>query len=371
MLLLLGLLFVVIGQCLAENLPTIVANKNFDATIEAEKLSAAIREMNTSNIIAIICSINNNQRQQLSEEFQKANSKNVVEAMKENVNTLLDDSFWKTMFALMKPSAVYDASYLRGALSSKLFPVLFEILATRTNEQIAELKDAYEEQSNKKQMPTTLEDDIKTGTNNETETVDEELARNDAKKLYSLSQKEKTDTVNDFNPSENDHEFNKVFAERNFKQLRLTFDFYKQVAQFDIEKGIKKEFGDANKAGYLALIKYLRNRPMYFADLLHHSVEAFPINDFDLIRLLVTRSEVDLAEIKRAYHLLHEKTLQQAVKATTSRGAFRNALLALLDGNVEVPKVAQKRQNSETAADVVDADEPANKRQKMSRNLTV
>ncbi|KAL3111958.1 hypothetical protein niasHT_015156 [Heterodera trifolii] len=310
MLLLLGLLFVVIRQCLAQKMPTIVANKNFDATVEAEKLSSAIREMNTV------------------------------------------------------------ATTIVRRVSKSKRPVIFEILATRTNEQIAELKDAYEEQSNKKQMPTTLEDDIKAGTNNETETVDEELARNDAKKLYSLSQKEKTDTINDFNPSENDHEFNKVFAERNFKQLRLTFDFYKQIAQFDIEKGIKKEFGDANKAGYLALIKYLRNRPMYFADLLHHSVETFPINDFDLIRLLVTRSEVDLAEIKRAYHLLHEKTLQQAVKATTSRGAFRNALLALLDGNVEVPKVAQKRQNSETAVDV-GADEPANKRQKMSRNLTV
>ncbi|KAL3111947.1 hypothetical protein niasHT_015145 [Heterodera trifolii] len=130
----------------------------------------------------------------------------------------------------------------------------------------------------------------------------------------------------------NESVFNEVIATRNLVQLRLTFDFYCEVADQDIEMGIKQEFGGDDEAGFLALIKCVRNSSEYFADLLQNSINGPVISELELIRLVVSRSEIDLADIKHAYLEMHHISLKEAIEANTN-GAFGEALLALVKGN--------------------------------------
>ncbi|KIH58935.1 Annexin [Ancylostoma duodenale] len=54
--------------------------------------------------------------------------------------------------------------------------------------------------------------------------------------------------------------------------------------------------------------------------------------DNDLIRVLVTRSEVDLELIKQEFQALYNKPLDDMIKGDTS-GQYRDALLAIVVGN--------------------------------------
>lgn len=52
-------------------------------------------------------------------------------------------------------------------------------------------------------------------------------------------------------------------------------------------------------------------------------------DDSRLTRVIVTRTEIDMCQIKEAYYTKYGKTLTQAVRADTS-GHYRDFLLALL-----------------------------------------
>lgn len=55
-------------------------------------------------------------------------------------------------------------------------------------------------------------------------------------------------------------------------------------------------------------------------------------DDSTLIRVIVTRAEVDMQYIKQEYHKKYSKTLNDAVQSETS-GHYKNFLLALLGPN--------------------------------------
>lgn len=75
--------------------------------------------------------------------------------------------------------------------------------------------------------------------------------------------------------------------------MNATFEAYKQISDNDIEKAIKKEMsGDLEKA-CLAIVKSARNRPAYYAEELYKAMKGLGTNDETLIRLLVSRSEVN------------------------------------------------------------------------------
>ncbi|VDN32355.1 unnamed protein product [Gongylonema pulchrum] len=95
---------------------------------------------------------------------------------------------------------------------------------------------------------------------------------------------------------------------------------------------LQKQFsGDAKKA-LLALVQCSRNASIYFANLLNDSMKGPGTRDHDLIRLLVTRSEVDLLSIRETYFSNFRKTLVEEV-AAECKGPYRDCLIAIIRGN--------------------------------------
>ncbi|PNX65815.1 annexin d5-like protein [Trifolium pratense] len=65
---------------------------------------------------------------------------------------------------------------------------------------------------------------------------------------------------------------------------------------------------------------------------LHKAMKGMGTNDSTLIRVIVTRTEIDMQYIKAEYAKKYKKTLNDAVHSETS-GNYRAFLLALLGPN--------------------------------------
>lgn len=110
--------------------------------------------------------------------------------------------------------------------------------------------------------------------------------------------------------------FNMVLCQRNYAQLQLVFQEYERITGHDIEKAIKNEFSGDSKDGFLAVIKSIKNQTEFFASRLNKSMKGLGTNDRQLIRLVVTRCEIDMVEVKRDYQRLFGESLADAIKVS-------------------------------------------------------
>jgi hypothetical protein len=74
------------------------------------------------------------------------------------------------------------------------------------------------------------------------------------------------------------YKFIRIFCSRSFAQLNATFDIYgEQNNKNDIEKAIKKEMSRKLERAFLAIVKSIRNKPGYFAELLHEAMKGISL----------------------------------------------------------------------------------------------
>lgn len=61
-------------------------------------------------------------------------------------------------------------------------------------------------------------------------------------------------------------------------------------------------------------VECVQSPPAFFAKRLHKAMAGGGTEDVDLIRIIVSRSEIDLESIKQEYERLYDKTLESAVR---------------------------------------------------------
>lgn len=144
-----------------------------------------------------------------------------------------------------------------------------------------------------------------TGNRDESMSVNHDAARADAQALLAAGELR-------FGTDEST--FNMVLCQRNYAQLRTIFEEYHRVTGHDIEDAIKNEFSGDAEDGLLAVVRAVRNKPGFYAKKLHESMKGFGTNDRQLIRLVATRCEVDMGEIKQQYSAKYGKSLAEAIK---------------------------------------------------------
>ncbi|OWK08052.1 ANXA7 [Cervus elaphus hippelaphus] len=71
------------------------------------------------------------------------------------------------------------------------------------------------------------------------------------------------------------------------------------------------------------------NRPAFFAERLYYSMKGAGTDDSTLVRIVVTRSEIDLVQIKQMFSQMYQKTLGTVIASDTS-GDYRKLLLAIV-----------------------------------------
>ncbi|VDN54426.1 unnamed protein product [Dracunculus medinensis] len=313
--------------------PTIRPNASFNANSDAETLRKAMKGIgcDKNKIILVLCGRTNVQRQQIASAFKTMYGKDLISDLKSE----LSGDFEDLILALMEPPAKYDALQMRKAMAGlgTKESVLIEIMCSRNNAQILDLRNIYRQIFNRE-----LEADLISETSghfkrllvslcaagrDESMRTDPLKANQDARALYNAGERRL---------GTDESAFNAILASQNYAQLRLVFQEYQKIASHPIERAIEAEFSGDIKDGLLAIVTCIQNRPAYFSKLLYDSMAGLGTRDNDLIRVIVSRAEVDLADIRQEFEHIYKKSLESFIKGDCS-GAYKDGLIALVRGN--------------------------------------
>ncbi|XP_062249860.1 annexin A5a [Platichthys flesus] len=304
---------------------------NFNAQSDADFLRRAMKGVGTDEdaILMLLTARSNDQRQQIKAAFKKTCGKDLVSDLKSELGGLFED----LVVALMTPPISYDASQLHKAIkgAGTNDDVLIEILASRTGAQIKEIIKVY-----KKEFGGKLEKDVCGDTSghyqrllvillqgNRQEDVDESKIETDAKDLYAAGE-------GMFGTDED--KFITILGNRSPEHLRKVFDVYKKLCGSDIEESIRGETTGNLENLLLAVVKCVRSVPEYFAEVLYKSMRRAGTDDDTLMRIMVSRSEVDMLDIRASFKKLHGVSLYSTIQEDTT-GDYQRALLYLCGGN--------------------------------------
>ncbi|EDL29304.1 annexin A13 [Mus musculus] len=245
----------------------------FDADRDAKKLYKACKGMGTDEaaIIEVLSSRTSEERQQIKQKYKEKYGKDLEEVL----NSELSGNFKKTALALLDRPNEYAARQLQKAMKGVGTDeaMLIEILCTRSNKEIVAIKEAYQ-----RLFGRSLESDVK-----------EDTSGNLRKILVSLL----------------------------------------QLIGKDMEETIEEETSGDLKKAYLTIVRCAQDLEGYFADLLYKAMKGMGTDEETLIRIIVTRAEVDLQGIKAKFQEKYQKSLSDMVHSDTS-GDFRKLLVALL-----------------------------------------
>uniref|UniRef100_A0A3B4AYH4 Annexin n=1 Tax=Periophthalmus magnuspinnatus TaxID=409849 RepID=A0A3B4AYH4_9GOBI len=123
-----------------------------------------------------------------------------------------------------------------------------------------------------------------------------------------------------------------ILGNRSAEHLRKVFDAYMKMSGFEIEESIQRETSGNLRALLLAVVKCARSIPAYFAESLYYAMKGAGTDDATLIRVMVTRSEVDMLDIRKEFRRLFACSLHSMIKGDTG-GDYRKALLLLCGGD--------------------------------------
>uniref|UniRef100_W8C1W4 Annexin n=1 Tax=Ceratitis capitata TaxID=7213 RepID=W8C1W4_CERCA len=312
--------------------PTVFPAAPFDASADAQALRTAMKGFGTDEeeIINILTARTNAQRQQIKAQFEADFGRDLIKDLKSELGGKFED----VIVALMTPPVEYLCKQLHDAMAGMGTDeeTLVEILCTKTNEEMKEIVAAYEAKYDRplaEQMCSetsgffrrllTL---IVTGVRDPVGSVDAAKAHEEAEALYAAGEGMLgTDEA----------VFNRIMSHSSFAQLRLIFDEYKQLSGQTIEQAIKHEMSGALHDAMIAIIECVQSPAAFFANRLYHAMQGMGTNDDAVIRIIVSRSEIDLSNIKDEFERIYNRTLYSAVESETS-GDYKKALTALLGG---------------------------------------
>uniref|UniRef100_F1MWQ2 Annexin n=2 Tax=Bos TaxID=9903 RepID=F1MWQ2_BOVIN len=286
----------------------------FNPSVDAEAIRKAIRGIGTDEktLISILTERTNAQRLLIAKEYQALCGKELKDDLKGD----LSGHFKHLMVALVTPPAVFDAKQLKKSMKGMGTneDALIEILTTRTSKQMQEIGHAYYTAYKK-----SLGDEISSETSGDFRKALLILANI----LYNAGEK-RWGTDEDA--------FTDILCLRSFPQLKLTFDEYRNISQKDIEDSIKGELSGHFEDLLLAIVRCARNTPAFLAERLYRALKGAGTDEFTLNRIMVSRSEIDLLDIRAEFKKLSGYSLYSAIKSDTS-GDYEITLLKICGGD--------------------------------------
>ncbi|XP_038590357.1 annexin A3b [Micropterus salmoides] len=302
---------------------------NFKVEDDVSALRKAIEGLGTTEktLIEVLTQRSSAQRQLISKAYEKATGR----TLKADLEGDTHGDFEDLLVALVTPPAVYDCreviKAIKGAGTTE--STLTEIFASRSNRQVNAMSEAYLAETGRS-MINDLQSEVSgdygkallilaEGKRDESTSVDTAKAKADAKALYEAGEKKwGTD----------EGKFIDILCHRSIPQLRQTLVEYKNISKKTLQQSIESEMSGNLEDLLVAVVKCVKSVPAYLAERLYKSMKGAGTTESILTRILVSRSEIDLLDIRTEYKNLFGKSLYSQLESEVS-GSYGDALKKL------------------------------------------
>ena len=302
-----------------------VFNPLTDAQMIKQSLS---KPKNLNTLIQIVTHRSNEQRQQILQEYYHQYQINLHDEFLNN----LSGNFKETIISLFYTPTDYDCYQIYKAVDGlgTNEETLIEIISSRTNEELNKIKQRYPQMYQR-----DLVELIKSETSGHLQKIlitllqadrpcniipNEQVCAESAKRLYDSQNGKKDNLYNSFVY---------VFTQKSREELALICKIYYNIYNRTLLEVVESSFSGNGRRVLKAIIYSLLSPSEYFAFRINKALKGFITNDNTLIRILVSRDEIDSDRIKRYYYQLYGITLYEHVNQKTS-GDYKNLLLSLI-----------------------------------------
>ena len=298
---------------------------------DAEDLRKAMKGFGTDEaaLIKICANRTNSQRQQIKAAYKATFGRDLISDLKSELHGKFEDA----MIALFADPIEYDADQLREAMKGlgTNEDTLIEIIASRPPHILKAVKDRYQQKYQR-----DLETDVKKETSGTLQHLLIALLQcnrsvNSSPNVARCAEiAQEIHQAGEAKIGTDESVFNKYFCTLSPMELACVAQQYHKLTGHTILQAIDKEFsGDSKKA--LRTIVYTTLSPSeYFATRVNDAIKGWGTKDHLLIRILITRDEIDMPQIKQYYKQLFGKDMVQAVKSDIS-GDYQKLMIELCD----------------------------------------
>ncbi|XP_053267841.1 annexin A3b [Pleuronectes platessa] len=305
---------------------TVKDKPNFKVDEDVSALRKAIEGLGTTEktLIEVLTQRTNAQRQLISKAYEKATGRKLVDDLEGDTQGDFED----LLVALVTPPALFDCreviKAIKGAGTTET--TLTEIFSSRSSRQIKALSEAYLAETGNS-LIKDLESEVSgefgkgllilaEGKRDESTHVDAAKAKADAKVLYEAGEKKwGTD----------EEKFIDVLCHRSIPQLRQTLVDYKSISKKTLQESIEGEMSGDLEMLLVAIVKCVKNVPAYLAEVLFKSMKGAGTTESIVTRIIVSRSEIDLMDIRVEYKKLFGLSLYSQLESEVG-GSYGDAL---------------------------------------------
>ena len=296
---------------------------------DVETLRNAMKGWGTDEdtLIKVVANRTNSQRQIIKQQYKQAFGRDLIADLKSELNGKMEDAF----IALFTDPCEFDADELRKAMSGAGTneDTLIEIIASRNNMQLAAIRQCYNAKYKR-----DLEADIKSETHGTFQYLlvsllqgkrsnnphpDQGRCAQIAKEIYDAGEaKLGTD----------ESVFNKYFVSLSPYELACVAQHYHKLTGHTILDAIDKEFHGDSKKAFRTIVYATLSPSEYFATRVKDAIKVFGTQDHLLMRILISRDEIDMPQIKQYYHQLYGKDMVEDIKSEIS-GNYQKLMIEL------------------------------------------
>ena len=302
---------------------------SFDVLEDTKKLIDFIKGKNKDDnaLIKLVISKTNKERLQMKDEYNSTQNSDLIEDLK----SAYSGHFKDVLVGLFYSPLDYDCYQIRKAVKGLGTDedALIEILTTRTSEKIEQMKLRYKEMFPGRDMVEDIKSDtsgsfwtvlkaLLENKRNSTTNPDLEDCQNCAQKLYDSG-------INKKNTLET---FTEILTQKSKEEIITIGKIYHKMSQSNILADIKNLFSGDTKKLFTGIVFGLLSPSEYFAELVRDAVKGLGTKDTTLLRIMVTRDEIDMPQIKQFYRQKYDKDMVDDIKDDTS-GSYRKILVAL------------------------------------------
>ena len=305
-------------------------DEDFDPKVEAELLQKAMKpKKDEDQIIKLITKRKNAQRLKIKDEYKRLYNSDLIKDLQKALHGHFED----VVIGLFYSPIDYDCYQLRKAVKGLGTDeeALIEILSTRPPSIIKKIKRRYEDMFPGHNLLKDVEDDTsgnfrkilmslidaKRSMNNKI--LDYGECEKCAKSLYEAGEK-RIGTDEDT--------FTRIFTEKSPHEFTVIAQIYYKLTKHTLLQAVEKEFHGNSKKCLIAIIYAIISPSEYFAKSIYKAVKGLGTDDSTLIRIIVSRSEIDIKRIKQFYKLNYKKDMIEDIKDDTS-GNYRKILVEL------------------------------------------